>query len=329
MFGLNQNMPSQNYQAPQKNKALVWFWIFIAIIIIAVIIIVVYSYSKNNNPNTEEKPQSNSDEYQWSKMNEGPYNDSISYATSKDLLSWTDQKTILAEHASVPEVIVKDDTIYAYFVDVSQDGIPEQIGLIKSSDSGKTWSKKQNIVIEGVGDRVAVDPDPFLLSDGRIRLYYFDIATTKNDPDLEKNTVYSAISEDGINFTQEDGVRFAYTGIFDPDVLKVGDNWTMYVGTDDQKVLYATSDDGLSFVYGGISYSGSAIPNVYYTGSKYYMYVGGIDILNSSDGKTFTKTSSSFKSINGLTADPGVVKLSDNNYFMIYKTQIRITTQTK
>jgi hypothetical protein len=327
---LNQNMPSPNYSAPQKSKATKWLWIFIIVIIVAIVAIVVYAYFKNKNQTSEaESSQSKSDssQYNWSTMKEGPYNDSISYATSTDLLKWTDQQTVLAEHASVPDVIVKDDVIYVYFVDVSVDGKPEQISLIKSSDKGKTWTQKQNITIEGVGDRVAVDPDPMLLSDGKIRLYYFDIATTKNDLSLEKNTMYSAISDDGISFTQEDGIRLNYTGIFDPDVLKIGDNWTMYVGTDDQKVLYATSTDGLNFVYGGVAYSGGAIPNVYYAGEKYYMYVGGIDILTSNNGKTFTKTSSGFESVNKTTADPGVVKISDNNYLMIYKTKVVFTTQ--
>jgi hypothetical protein len=265
----------------------------------------------------ERKPDPN--QYNWSTMNEGPYNNSVSFATSTDLLNWQDSEVILAEHASVPDVLLKDGVLYVYFVDVSTDGIPEQVGLIKSFDYGETWKEKEIITIEGVGDRVAVDPAPFLLEDGGIRLYYFDISTTKTEG-LENNTMYSAISKDGVNFTQEDGIRFKYPGIFDPCVIKNGETWRMYVGTDDNNVLSAISDDGLDFTYEGVALTGGSIPNVIYENDTYYLFTGGIDISTSEDGKTFTKTSFPFNAGN-LTADPGVVKLGPNNYFMVYKTK--------
>jgi len=256
-------------------------------------------------------------------MSEGPYNDRISYETSTDLVNWSDSGKILVQHASVPDAIVTDDdTINIYFVDVSKDGIKEQIGLIRSSDQGKTWSDKTTINIAGLGDKTAVDPDPFLLPDGRIRLYYFDISTTKSDPKLEQNAIYSAISEDGINFTEEEGYRLKYPAIFDPDVIKNGSNWLMYAGTDKQDVIVAKSDDGLKFNYETKVFSGGAIPNVVKTDEKYYLYTGGIEISSSADGKKFITSDNRFETtLNGITADPGVTKLKDGSYFMVYKTK--------
>jgi hypothetical protein len=270
---------------------------------------------------SENLPEQKTDpnQYNWSTMDEGPYADKVSFATSTDLLNWTDSEIILAEHASVPDVLLKDGVLYVYFVDVSTDGIPEQTGLVKSYDYGETWEKKEIITIEGVGDRVAVDPAPFLLEDGSIRLYYFDISKTKTEG-LENNSMYSAISKDGVNFTQEDGIRFKYPGIFDPCVIKTGDTWRMYVGTDDGKVLSTISEDGLEFTYEGVALNDGTIPNVIYENDTYYLFTGGIDISTSEDGKTFTKTSSRFDA-GKLTADPGVVKLGPNNYFMVYKTK--------
>ena len=183
----------------------------------------------------------------------------------------------------------------------------------------KNWSEKQMVAIKGLGDKTFVDPDPYLLDDGRIRLYYFDISATKEDRDLSDNAIYSAISEDGVNFTEEEGKRFAYRGIFDPDVMKIGDFYRMFCGTDQEQVIYADSEDGLSFNYQGVALEKGSIPNAIYESGTYYMFTGGIEISTSKDGKNFAKTSNKFEA-DGLTADPGVVKLGENNFFMIYKT---------
>jgi hypothetical protein len=261
------------------------------------------------------------DSYNWSTMEQGPYRDKISFATSADLLNWEDSNQILAQHASVPDAIDKDGVIYIYFVDVSQDGKPEQIGLIKSADQGRTWSEKVNITIQGQGDKVAVDPAPFLLSDGRIRLYFFDIADTRVPGRSGK--IYSALSDDGVSFVLEQGIRLErQAGLFDPDVTWVDGNWFMYVGDGaGQNTIVATSSDGMTFVEKGVAYTGGAIPNVFYNGEKFFLYTGGIDIATSSDGLTFTKTNFRFDSSYGLTADPGVIQLGTNNYLMVFKTK--------
>ncbi|AKM82639.1 TPA: hypothetical protein DD449_01125 [Candidatus Berkelbacteria bacterium] len=319
-------------QKVSGNKTLLII-IILLVVIIAGGIIFWYMGSSNEKPAINSQisvPQGagqskNSDEFNWSTMDQGPYKDRVLYALGNSLTSWVDSGKVLAEHASVPEVIVKDGVIYIYFVDVSIDGKPEQIGLLKSNDNGATWSEKQIITIKGLGSKIAVDPDPYLLGDGKIRLYYFDISTTKTEG-LKNNAIYSAISTDGINFTEEEGTRFKYAAIFDPDVIKVGDIWRMYVGTDDQKVLSATSNNGLNFNYEGIALNQGSIPNVVYENDTYYLFTGGIEISTSKDGKTFTKTSERFD-VGRLTADPGVAKLNNGQYFMVYKTKDEIPKQ--
>lgn len=321
----------QPVAAEKKSKA--WIWVLTGIILVVMIGLAFYMGAKKNKPSDEavtaenetlatedskSKPK-DANQYNWSAMTQGPYHDSVSFATGTSLTKWTDSGKVLAEHASVPDVILKEGTLYVYFVDVATDGIAEQLGLIKSSDSGKTWSDKQIVSIKGLGDKVAVDPNPYLLEDGQIRLYYFDISKTKTEG-LQNNTIYSAISNDGLNFTQEAGKRFTYPAIFDPSVIKVDGVWRMYVGTDDQKVLSATSTDGMTFSYEGIALSSGAIPKVVYEDGTYYLFTGGIEISTSKDGKTFTKTTNRFDS-GKLTADPGVVKLGDGSYFMVYKTK--------
>lgn len=316
-------------ETKKKSNILLWVIVFLLIIIIGGATWFLMGKSKSENSTVDKSNNAFDDEsttkkgtdqnrYNWSTMDKGPYHDRVSFATGKSLTSWTSSKKIIAEHASVPEIIIKEGVIYVYFVDVTEDGVKEQIGMVKSSDNGITWSDRQIIKIDGLGDKAAVDPDPFLLEDGSIRLYYFDISKTMTSG-LENNSIYSAISTDGINFTEEKGVRFKHRAIFDPDVIRVGNNWRMYVGTDDQKVLSATSSDGLTFEYEGVALTDGSIPNVIYEDNTYYLFTGGIEISTSKDGKTFTKTSNRFDS-GGLTADAGVAKISDGNYILVFKT---------
>jgi hypothetical protein len=302
---------------------------FAHLLIFIVILVVVaaagaYVFIKNKQDSgissTPVPQPKQTEEYNWSTMSEGPYKDKVFFTTSNSLEQWPNSGKQLAAHASVPEVILKNGVLYVYFVDVSEDGKPEQIGLLQSYDNGANWGKKQIINIDGVGDKIAVDPDPYLLPDGRIRLYYFDISTTKTES-LDKNTIYSAISDDGVNFIQEEGVRFTYPAIFDPDVIYTDGTWRMYVGTDDSKVLLATSDDGLNFSHKGIALNDGVIPNVIYENSKYYMFTGGIELSTSVDGNTFTKVGAVFNSGSNITADPGVAKLDNGQYLMVYKTK--------
>lgn len=273
-----------------------------------------------------QKPEKSAAENQWSTMSQGPYRDKISFATGTDLLHWTDQKTLLAEHASVPDAVaLPNGKIIVYFVYVPEDGYPERVGYVSSSDQGKTWSSADFVPIAGLGDKAPADPTPILLADGRVRLFYFDIGESRNPTGSghPTNKIYSALSDDGINFTEEDGVRFTYDGIYDPTVIQNPDgDWRMYVGNQKgDGVLSATSSDGLDFTYEGVAYTGGAIPDVIYENATYYLFTAGIEIATSSDGKTFTKTNSRFeKSGGGLTADPGVTKLSDGTYLMVYKT---------
>lgn len=279
-------------------------------------------FDADKTPYNQGNGKDSTEQYLWSTMNEGPYWDKISFAISTDLLNWTDSKVVLAEHASVPGAVYKDGVIYVYFVDVSVDGLPEQISLIRSTDNGLTWLPKEHVVFTGLDNKVPVDPAPVLLDDGSIRLYYFDIneERTMFHPD-NTNKIYSAVSKDGVNFTQEKGVRFSRKGIYDPDVVKVNGTWRMYVGDiSNNMVISAISSDGLTFTEEGVVYEGGVVPDVFFEEDIYYLYTAGVDIAISQDGAYFSKTSYSFHSHQGkITADPSIIKLDDGTYMMFYK----------
>lgn len=280
-------------------------------------------------PDNAAFPTDQAFEYHWSEMNEGPYHDTVTFATGTDLTHWTPTGITLAEHASVPAAVIKDGVIYTYFVDVTTEGLPEQLGMVMSSDQGKTWSERKILTIQGIGDKATADPDPVLLADGRIRLYYFDINDTRingtTDGIEPSAKIYSAISEDGINFTQEDGVRFERAaGVYDPDVNLYDGVWYLYGGVSEgNQVIYATSSDGLTFTEQGVAYQGGGVPDVYYGDGTYYLFTAGIDISTGTTPTAFTGTSDQFRDQNseGATADPSVVQLDDGSYLMVYKIQ--------
>lgn len=273
-------------------------------------------------------PLDNPLEFNWSTMDRGPYRDRITYALSNDLRAWSARGVMLADHASVPGAVFMDGTIFVYFVDVSQDGIKEQLGMVMSDDEGATWTEQRTLTIDGLGDRAPADPAPVVLDDGRIRLYFFDINEARmNKPasGIEPtNKIYSAISNDGIHFAMEEGIRFERRGIFDPDVEHFGDSWYLYGGDiEGNQVIYATSDDGLTFTEGGIAYQGGAVPDVYYHDGTYYLFTAGIGIATGTTPTSFTATGDQFTdpSSPGATADPSVVPLSNGFYLMVYKIQ--------
>lgn len=269
----------------------------------------------------ENEEQSETMQYNWSTMQQGPYRDKVSYATSNDLLNWDDSGATLAEHASVPGAVYWNSVIYLYFVDVAEDGEPERLGVLTSSDEGQTWSNKQFAQIAGVGDKVPVDPDPFLTNDGKIRLYYFDIDEERSNPgEGRTNKIYSAVSDDGFIFREEDSVRFEKKGIFDPDVLYDGSIYRLFIGDiEGNQTILAKSSDGLNFTEEGVALDGGAVPNAFYDGDKYYLYTAGIDISTSPNGDTYTKTNNRFEKNGIITADPSVIQLKNGNYLMFYK----------
>lgn len=275
--------------------------------------------------NINQPIQQDPNQFNWSTMNEGPYGDNITYALSNDLLNWNPSEVILANHASVPGAVMKDGTIFVYYVSVATDGMKEQLGMVKSTDQGKTWSEATILTIEGLGDKATADPAAVVTDDGQIRLYYFDINEMRINKPISgiepPQKIYSAISDDGISFTQEDGVRFERGGAFDPDVLYADGTWYMYTGDlRGNQVNVATSSDGLTFTYQGVAYKGGAVPDVWHEDGNWYLYTAGINIATSSDGLTFTDSLSRFSDpYFMITADPSVIKLQDSTYLMLYK----------
>lgn len=245
--------------------------------------------------------------------------DSTYYATSTDGLTWS-AGALLAEKASVPEVIYTSQGEYwAYWVDFNNVTGPgqEKLGIAYSTD-GKNWQMRGNVKFTNdIGGMVPVDPDAFELPDGRLRMFFYDIA------DRTSHKIYSAVSSDGINFTLEDGIRLEQDTIFDPNVILLADGrYRMFLNKSD--IISATSTDGLTFVRDdGIRVEMGAVPGaIALSDGSYRLYVcrDGISVYRSADGLNFTLEKKGVIPSEGgaLVCDPSVTK-TPNGYLMVYK----------
>lgn len=255
---------------------------------------------------------------------DGPWNHRILIACSSDGLSWQKRYTILADQASVPDAIIdKEGNIRVYYCDYFNGGITVAI-----SKDGENWIYKR---VKGLSPEWA-DPDVVILPDGRYRLYasYFPLVGSQD-------RIVSAISEDGITFTPEEGNRYHEPGtlLADPDVFWAGDHWVMFVDTGGALIML-TSEDGLNFTKigklelevdsGGVS---CTIPveggyRIYFHRGKPLQIYSAFtsDLKNWSEPVLVLEAGEPGSLDEFGTADPAVVKLPQGGYLMFYKTWI-------
>jgi len=257
----------------------------------------------------------------------GPWYHHVRTAVSSDGLTFIEERApTLVDHASVPAALqFHDGTIRVYFVDFSS-GNPERLGCVESSDNGRSY-RWAGCVIDGLTSNKAVDPCPILLSDGRVRLYFY--ASEQNVNSTGPHRIDTAVSSDGIHFTREATV-FTFDGLVDPDVFFNGSLWVMHVfsltvgGT-----VVATSADGLSFhQIGTLSPTGYGVTRpVRLADGTFRMYgfrqpdAQEFVSLRSSDGLTWSLESGvRFRAGAGRQiTDPYVIEKPDGKWLMAYK----------
>ena len=253
----------------------------------------------------------------------GPFYHSVYTATSTNGQQFTPTGNKIADHTSVPDVIkLPSGQLVFYAVDGAQSS-KSGVLLGVSDDNGKTW--KLGSMQLNVGKGGVADPQITMTDSGQLRLYYtiFSGPPVSGQPAATVNKIDSAISTDGINFTQEPGDRFEYAQITDPDVIKIGATWFMYVAQG-PTLLYATSTAGNgSFSYQGVTRQrGSVSKTVALGGGKYRQFycLNGISSSVTSDGINWTDEGLSLVAPAGkIICDPSPAQIGPNSWLMVYK----------
>ncbi|MBI2411182.1 MAG: exo-alpha-sialidase [Candidatus Kerfeldbacteria bacterium] len=249
--------------------------------------------------------------------------------SSSDPSSFTDADTPAITYASVPDgVLLQQTTTAGDAGDILVYFVRSGICMSKSSDNGATWSDPLAVNFDGLDDSIgAYDPSLIQLEDGTLRMYFFGSTVQDADPaSMEgEHPMYSALSDDGVNFTMEDDERLSVESITDPEVLRLNDTWIMYVSNGSNSLI-ATSTNGLDFTLTGSSWSGGGIPGVYVDEDDtvhIYGCSGGVNTATSTDGINFGNTTSGVipQDADMTTCDPSPVLLNDGTILMVYKKQ--------
>lgn len=117
------------------------------------------------------------------------------------------------------------------------------LGVLRSTDHGATWVSLGNACMQGSAVH-AVDPAG-LVVDGKVVLFVVDFDHLNQSV---PQTIYRTTSTDGVSFTTPAPVYAQPRTMVDPTVVRLADgSYRMYVTSDGEGIISATSADGLVF----------------------------------------------------------------------------------
>ncbi|MFO0829095.1 MAG: deiodinase-like protein [Phycisphaerales bacterium] len=249
--------------------------------------------------------------------------------------------------AGVPSVArMKDGRLLAAFqhFPVDDSRAFDRVATSISADEGRTWSTPRPIEVRGLEDGLARPFDPTLvpLPDGRVRLYF----TSNRSPDFRASVpqIYSAVSDDGVRFYFEPGIRFGVEGriVIDCAVALHDGVFHLFApdnGSADEfarghdhgepapsgRAYHATSPDGLAFTrVADVStdarnrWLGAAVVD---GGTLAFFGTGpGPWPLVSADGVAWQRADSP---VTVPGADPGATRLRDGSWLIVATTSPR------
>jgi len=219
--------------------------------------------------------------------------------------------------ANSNEKITSTEDIAFYYVSGTQHGIWR---ANKKPDG--TWDRGMKIILDGVFNGNAVDPDVIRLEDGRYILYYF--LGNFVEPFPSNQGLYCAISNDGINFKTE-GKIIELQGLFtDPTVVRLTNGNYLLATVSGMDLIIATSTDGIKFIQNGSVIRNAGIPELTLLNNGsirlFYNSAGGIcSYISTDNGKTWQIESGLRLSAQFFIADPSVIKRSDGSWVMFVK----------
>jgi len=205
---------------------------------------------------------------------------------SSDGLNFTEETASPPQGGADPTLIeLSDGTYRMYYRDMP--GQLETICTAISSD-GLNWTRESNTWISNTsGGEAWGVPDSVELPDGRIRLYWVDTPPGCPDPPNGYEVIKSAISSNGLTFTEESGYR-TEGGYVDPYILVAEEgNWIglfslmlpdlkpmkMYIGTSTDGLTWSIESNSIISVSGGHAIDPTAVP---LGDGSYRVYYGSV-----------------------------------------------------
>lgn len=258
---------------------------------------------------------------------QGPWQNALIMVRSNDGVNFN-SPSVFQDSSGVPCVIRwKNDTlvcVFQWFRQPMGSATWDRVAVKFSYNNGNSWTDPVPIVVNNmpVNYQRPFDPTIVATSDQRLRIYFSSSDGIPTGLDASVNT-YSAIGDDGINFNFEPGARFDHptTRVIDPAVTFFNSSWqyTCPIGAPQDGAYHCTSPDGLTFTQlGNISSDNTHnwTGNLLADGSLLKFYGSGplIWYNSSSDGINWN----GFVSTNTGGGDPGIVKLSNGSYIMIF-----------
>ncbi len=294
--------------------------IIIILVIIGIVLAGIFFMSNDKITNTDTKQSLQE------RLNEPSY---LMSATSNDGLTWIKNSAPVAEQARTPGALFDGTYMRVYF---NRKGVP----MVALSQDGNSWEEKTVSVSGLPRGMVVLDQEVVLLPNGKYRMYYYEHPKAKGQPLSIPGdfTIALAISDDGINFRRE-GTAFVYERVMDPDVIKTGAVWRMFVSQDGQTIMAVSDNDGETFSFDSYITKSRFISTTIETEDGYRMYYHSkerntrkIYSAFSSDGITWKEegvriTAGEKGSLDeGGPGSPAVLRTNDGTYWIFYTTTV-------
>ncbi|MBK8982691.1 MAG: T9SS type A sorting domain-containing protein [Ignavibacteria bacterium] len=258
-----------------------------------------------------------------------PWKRPLKICTGSDGLNFTNIQTF-QDSAGVPCVIMLPDgnliSAFQWFRQPVGSLTWDRVAVKFSSDSGISWTSPQPVIMNGLPSNFKRPFDPALTvtDSGKIRMFFSSGLNVVFDTSI--NT-YSAISNDGVNYIFEPNIRFGLPDrpVIDPAIIKFNGLWHLInpVTGGGIGAYHNISNNGLDFtrvsdIVSDVSHSW--IGNfMIISATELRFYGSGMNIWFSSSSNGGIWSAFINTNING--GDPAPIKLSENNFLMIYTGQ--------
>ncbi|MCX6153050.1 MAG: T9SS type A sorting domain-containing protein [Candidatus Kapabacteria bacterium] len=258
----------------------------------------------------------------------GPWKSPLKVAYSNDGINFTGEK-IFQDSAGVPCVIRWKGTdtlacVFQWFRQPMGSATWDKVAVKFSYNNGASWSKPVPIEIAGLPQSYQrpFDPTIVVYNNDKIRIYYSSNENPIQGMDSTINT-YSAVSNDGIHYTFENGARYDHptNRVIDPAVTFFNNQWHYLspIGAPQDGAYHCTSADGINFALQANIPSDNMhnwTGNFLVDNNELRFYGCGQNIWYNTSNDAVTWKNYIKTNING--GDPSVVKLGNNSYMMIY-----------